>query len=76
MSVSRTKKDEAVAYDDTVDEETKENDALLDRVEAMAEKGDAPTDKQREKLTAELGLRPIRQHLTNRATDWLDKHEV
>lgn len=76
MSVSRPKRDEAVAYDDTVDEDVKANDALVERVEKLAEKGDAPSDKEKAKLTAELAARPIRQHLSNRATDWLDEHEV
>jgi hypothetical protein len=76
MSVSRPKPDESVAYDSEVSEDTKANDALLDRVEKLAEKGNAPSDKERDKLTAELAARPIRQHLSNRATDWLDENEV
>lgn len=76
MSVSRPKRDEAVAYDDDVDAETKANDALLEQVEKLAEKGDAPSDKQKAKLIADLAARPIRAHLSNRATDWLDQHQV
>jgi hypothetical protein len=76
MTVSRPKKDEAVAYDDEVAEDTKANDKLLEKVEELAEAGKAPTDKEKAKLTAELASHPIRQHLSNRATDWLDEHEV
>jgi hypothetical protein len=76
MSVSRPKPDESVAYDSEVDEDTKANDALVERVEKLAEKGNAPSDREKAKLTAELAARPIRQHLSNRATDWLDENEV